>query len=1141
MPYSTAEFAQSVRDLAAKGDLDEAFSCIIELVLHVGVRDGAIGRVFSSPLLDQLCGELGREIRMPAEGSEVDEDHSVIVATSVSKTGGHSRVIRDLLEADTARRKTLLLTGVKIGQPPADTLLFQGDPTIEVEIAPGLANYAGRFTWLMSRLRELAPATIYLVVHPFDAVAIAAAAAQPNVARRIFYYHNSDHSLALGVHLPQAIHVDYHRKGFDRCEAAGVVDQAFWPLTVHVPPMHPGKAESVRRQFTTCCCGGFEKFETPHMAESFPYAIAYEDMVLEVLQTTGGKHLHIGEISDELRRRIAARLDGAGIDVARFQYVPFAPQLGSALNRFEVDAYLGSMPRGGGRATVEAMGCGLPIIIHSNYRSKFLSDENEVYPEAFVWRTLDELRNALKSLDAATLKHHSVLSRRHFEAHHRPALLRTAIRETIAGKRPLPPPTGARYPTDELQAFFDERHGYETFSSTFAERRGPWTATYDPVGELIEPAAPAADEGTDFIAPLIDKGGDADESLEELLADKAERRRRAYVMKLAEARAKVRQNSPRVKSADQAFVPGAFVKLVAQRFDSGLGSDASFGTRSYINYIERPEGVTVRDTGRVNAREREQLFLADVMKVQGFFGDAEDIYREVAEAPTAQAPALRGLGDLLLTLATWSEEFNSYAWDGRALNPYAKLGSFKGRKTWHSAQLKEALNVLERAVKAEPDHPDGLWLLAIAQLKIGNWQQGEKLARRYAEEMPDAADANALIVRASFGLNERKSLNRARNMFAGWRDPLGRRWMVKSVDVTRAEDLPREKSSYVEVHPPVIQKIDSKFVKNGQIMHFDQPLPFERSYVAEHRAATVLPLFGMLLANDSNLVPESLHHRECHFDIFTAAVRSLHDDRALLIMPEPDEVDLSAAIFIGSNNNYYHWLIDELPRLCVLESSGLDDGRPILIDKNAGKWQLELLARFGIPDNRLAKVDFNRPQRVHDLLAPSHLSTLMVAHPFAVEYVREKLLKSGRDASAKRGKRLYVARSAGTVVAGRSIINGDEVWEKFRKAGFKRVDPGTLTIKEQIKLFRDVEIIAGPGGAGLTNAVLAPQGAKILNLTSSDIACQTFTSIAAAVGQESWFCGGASIARPYPRWIWTNFDYLVDLKDVDVCIAALTS
>jgi tetratricopeptide (TPR) repeat protein len=525
------------------------------------------------------------------------------------------------------------------------------------------------------------------------------------------------------------------------------------------------------------------------MSESFPYSIDYEDMVVEVLRTTGGRHLHIGELSDELRKRIAARLVGAGIDLQNFQYLPFAPNLSLAFKQFDVGAYLGSMPRGGGRASVEAMGSGLPIIIHSNYRSRFLSDENEVYPEAFVWRTFDELRNALASLDAAAIKVHSNFSRRHYEAHHRPALLQAAIRATIAGKRPLPPPAGARYPTDELQTFFDERHGYETFSASFAERQGPWAETCDPLLQLVDPV-PAPESAT---MPAIvavgggtDDGDDDDDSLEQSLASAAEQRRRTYVLKLAQARAKARLSSERVRAADQAFPAAVFTKLVAQRFDSGLGSDAAFGTRTFITFAERPEGVAIRDSGRVHTEAREQLFLADVMKAQGFFADAEDIYREIANSPGAKAPALRGLGDLLLTLATWSDEFNAYGWDGRALNPYAKLTEFKGRKTWHSAQLNDAIKCLEQAVKAEPDHPDGLWLLTIAHLKAGQWAQAEKLAKRYAAEVPDAPDSNALILRASFGVNERKCIARARDMFAGWRDPLGRRCITMSAIIAPA-------------------------------------------------------------------------------------------------------------------------------------------------------------------------------------------------------------------------------------------------------------------------------------------------------------------------------------------------------------------
>ncbi|NUR45402.1 MAG: DUF563 domain-containing protein [Sphingomonas sp.] len=1127
-----------MRHCHGAGDLDAALTKIIDLVLHVGVRDGAIARVFSSPVLDQLCHELGSASAVRGKVAP-DPDHSVIIATSVARTGGHSRVIRDLLRCDPGKRKTLLLTGVKVGQPRTEALSLFEDLDVDVEIAPFEANNAGRLVWLASRLRELSPSSAYLVIHPFDAVAVAAA--QPGVADNLFYYHNSDHSLALGVHLDHAVHVDYHRKGYDRCNEAGVLKQAFWPLAVSVP------TKLVRRDFTsskplvTCCCGGFEKFETPHMAESFPYSIRYEDMVLRVLETTGGRHLHVGQLSDDMRERIARRLHEGGVPVSNFLYLPFAAGLAPALREFSVDAYLGSMPRGGGRATAEAMGAGLPLVLHSNYRSRFFSDESEAYPEAFVWRPLDELKWALESLDLATLRRHGTLAREHYEGFHRPSLLRTAIRKTIQGKLPGPPPRTHRYPADELQTFFDERHGYETFSATFDERQGPWVQTFDPMASALRNPAP------DVVhAPIepIDRGTAGDEGLgadaEEAAARAAIRRRRTHLVQLAKARAKRRSTSNRVRAADQAFTPERFVGLVAQRFDSGLGTNIFPGAQFYVMFVERPADVTHHSSSRLRAQAREQLFLADVLKAQGFFGDAEDIYRDLIAAEESKAPALRGLGDLLLLMAAWAQEFQSYGWDGRALNPYEKLGDFKGLKTWHSSTFEDALRCLKDAVAEDPDDPDGLWLLTSGLMMAGQWRQAAKSFQRYEELAPDVPDLNAMKARVTFGVNQEAAVSIGRKMFAGWRDPFGRRWNTASAEIASAHTLPRETASYTKVDDEVVQPINSYFVKNGEVLTFDHPLTFEASYVAEYQTATVLPLFGMLLANDRQLVPESLHHRECHFDVFTAAVRAVHDERALLIMPEADETVPGPAIFIGCNNNYYHWLIDEIPRLRVLRLSDKDDGRPVLIDKAAQPWQLELLKRFGISEKRLVKVDFLRPQKVRNLLAPSHLSTLMVAHPLAVQFIRENLLKGAHDANPARGKRLYVARSAGTV-AGRSIINGDEIWARFKKAGFKRVDPGTLTIDEQIALFRDAEIIAGPGGAGLTNAVFAPPGAKILNLTSSDIACQTFTSIAAAVGQESWFCGGASMARSYPRWIWTNFDYFVDVRDVDICLESITA
>ena len=100
----------------------------------------------------------------------------------------------------------------------------------------------------------------------------------------------------------------------------------------------------------------------------------------------------------------------------------------------------------------------MPMIIHSNYRSIFFSDEAEVYPQALTWRTPEELASHLKSLSADVLRDHAGMSRSHYERYHRPELLREAVAGTLAGRLPAVP-ARPNYRPDALQHFLDRLAG----------------------------------------------------------------------------------------------------------------------------------------------------------------------------------------------------------------------------------------------------------------------------------------------------------------------------------------------------------------------------------------------------------------------------------------------------------------------------------------------------------------------------------------------------------------------------------------------------------------------------------------------------------------------------------------------------------
>jgi hypothetical protein len=128
--------------------------------------------------------------------------------------------------------------------------------------------------------------------------------------------------------------------------------------------------------------------------------------VIDVTRKIGGK----------IRQGLAA----SKLPSDRFVHIPFVPSLWSALIEHAVDVYVGSFPLGGGRATVEAMGVGLPLIVHSNYHSHFLSVEFEVYEGAMIWRHPSQLATFLSSLNGSRLVEHACRSRTDYEAFHRP-------------------------------------------------------------------------------------------------------------------------------------------------------------------------------------------------------------------------------------------------------------------------------------------------------------------------------------------------------------------------------------------------------------------------------------------------------------------------------------------------------------------------------------------------------------------------------------------------------------------------------------------------------------------------------------------------------------------------------------------------
>lgn len=188
-----------------------------------------------------------------------------------------------------------------------------------------------------------------------------------------------------------------------------------------------------------------------------------------------------------------------------------------------------------------------------------------------------------------------------------------------------------------------------------------------------------------------------------------------------------------------------------------------------------------------------------------------------------------------------------------------------------------------------------------------------------------------------------------------------------------------------------------------------------------------------------------------------------------------------AALLAASNaENYYHWLFDSLPRLALLEAAGydLDAIEYFLLDDSKRAFQIESLARFGIGQSRLQHCSKRRVLRCERLIVPSMPALVGYPPRWLCEYLRCRFTN---DKKAPPSRKIYISRRH---ARGRKLLNELEILPLLVRRGYDIVDAERLAFSEQVDLFSSAREVISVHGAGLSNIVFAPRGARVLELAS---------------------------------------------------------
>ncbi len=201
--------------------------------------------------------------------------------------------------------------------------------------------------------------------------------------------------------------------------------------------------------------------------------------------------------------------------------------------------------------------------------------------------------------------------------------------------------------------------------------------------------------------------------------------------------------------------------------------------------------------------------------------------------------------------------------------------------------------------------------------------------------------------------------------------------------------------------------------------------------------------------------------------------------------------------------NYAHWVLDALPR--VVATMFDDPDLRVLIAPDAPPYNRESLNLLGISDERIlaAVSGTNTHVKQIRLVQVAH-NILRIRSEYLVE-LRWRLFNAAGIQQRQPGTRnIYISREGNT----RALVNESELHPILRAHDFEIIRAQDLSFVEQLRLFSEARIIAGPHGAGLFNAMFMPPGGFVLEIINPHYWYPRLAPITSMIGVQHWHCFG---------------------------------
>jgi capsular polysaccharide biosynthesis protein len=197
------------------------------------------------------------------------------------------------------------------------------------------------------------------------------------------------------------------------------------------------------------------------------------------------------------------------------------------------------------------------------------------------------------------------------------------------------------------------------------------------------------------------------------------------------------------------------------------------------------------------------------------------------------------------------------------------------------------------------------------------------------------------------------------------------------------------------------------------------------------------------------------------------------DVTSRLWLPPIQRIDGRVAVLnTRFSHNFYHWMIDILPRLAPLRRIGAEPDY-YLVDCLT-PFQQSVLAALGIEDHQLIQPHCRLLLEASQLLVPS----LPTPHCLR-EFGRMLAAGLGIDRPVTSPRRIFISRrKTGT----RTIANESQLEGLLQAEGFETHFMEEYTLAMQARLIREADTIVATHGAGLANLVFARPETQVIEI-----------------------------------------------------------